>query len=317
MSNKFLRRLCLVAACASMVLLSACGSGSIASQLVPARFVSFGTAFSDVGQTGSKYTVNDGTANTWIDELTAQFGTSIRPAVAGGNGYARGNARVIQKPDAAQNASTPTIKEQIDAFLARDKFGANDVATIDGGISDIIFQMNATLAGSQTQAQMTTNIQQAGRDLGDQVRRLVQSGAKYVLLTGTYNLGRTPWATSIGQGTTLNDAMVKFNEALLVSVVDLGGNVLYIDSGFYYNLVTGSPSTYSLTDSSTVVCTSVDSNNGIGVGANQVNSALCSPSTLQAGLSQNLYVFADKVYPTPVAHRLFGDYAFTRMRARW
>lgn len=317
MSNKFLRRLALLAACASVALLSACGAGSIASQLVPARFVSFGTGFSDLGQSGSKYTVNDGTANTWIDELAVQFGTSVRPAVAGGNGYARGNARVIQKPDAAQNASTPTIKEQIDAFLARDKFGPNDVATIDGGMSDIIVQMNATLAGSQTQAQMIANVQQAGRDLGDQVRRLVQSGAKYVVLTGTYNLGRTPWAARIGQGTTLNDAMVKFNEALLVSVVDLGGNVLYIDSGFYFNLVTGSPSTYSLTDASTVVCTSVDSGNGIGVGVNQVNSALCSPSTLQAGLSQNLYVFADQVYLTPVAHRLFGDYAFTRMRARW
>ena len=317
MSNKFLRRLCLLAACASVALLSACGSGTISSQLVPARFVSFGTAFSDLGQKGSKYTVKDGSANIWVEELAANFGQSIRLSGAGGTSYAQGNARVILKPDAAQNASTPTVKEQIDAFLARDKFGANDVVTIEGGVSDIIFQMNATLSGAQTAAQMTANLQQAGRDLGDQVRRLVQSGARYVVLTGAYNLGRTPWATRFAQTATLSDAMIKFNEALLVSVVDLGGNVLYIDAGFYYNLVTGSPGTYSLTDATSVMCTSIDAGNNIGAGTNQVNSALCTTGTILNALNYNLYFFADQIYPTPAAHRLFGDYAFTRMRARW
>jgi phospholipase/lecithinase/hemolysin len=35
------------------------------------------------------------------------------------------------------------------------------------------------------------------------------------------------------------------------------------------------------------------------------------------GLDYNIYFFADQVYPTPAAHRLFGDFAYTRMRARW
>ena len=106
MSNKFLRRLCLLAACASVALLSACGSGTISSQLVPARFVSFGTAFSDLGQKGSKYTVNDGSANIWVEELAANFGQSIRLSGAGGTSYAQGNARVILKPDAASGGDT-------------------------------------------------------------------------------------------------------------------------------------------------------------------------------------------------------------------
>jgi outer membrane lipase/esterase len=36
-----------------------------------------------------------------------------------------------------------------------------------------------------------------------------------------------------------------------------------------------------------------------------------------ANLDYSTYVFADRVYPTPVAQRLFGDYAYARLRARW
>ena len=29
------------------------------------------------------------------------------------------------------------------------------------------------------------------------------------------------------------------------------------------------------------------------------------------------YLFADPVYPTPLAHRLLGDYAYGKLRSRW
>jgi outer membrane lipase/esterase len=61
----------------------------------------------------------------------------------------------------------------------------------------------------------------------------------------------------------------------------------------------------------------VDATNGIGIGAGQVNSALCTPSTLLSGASQTSYVFADPVYLTPSAQRQFGTYAYDRLRARW
>ena len=56
---------------------------------------------------------------------------------------------------------------------------------------------------------------------------------------------------------------------------------------------------------------------GIGIGAGQVNSALCTPSTIVAGADYNRYVFADKVYLTPNAQRLFGDYAQQTLSHRW
>ena len=55
----------------------------------------------------------------------------------------------------------------------------------------------------------------------------------------------------------------------------------------------------------------------IGIGAGEVNSALCTTSTLLAGADQNRYLFADTVYLTPAAHRLFGDYAYNQLRERW
>ena len=111
----------------------------------------------------------------------------------------------------------------------------------------------------------------------------------------------------------------RFNELLLIGIVDQGANVLYVDQALYYNLVTGSPSTYlgSGANASSPACTSVDPGPGIGTGTGQVSSYLCDNSTLAPGIDPLRYFFADRVYPTPAAHRLFGTEAYNRVRARW
>ncbi len=65
MSRNWLRRGVLLAACAASLLLAACGSGTTESRLAPARLVVFGDAFADVGQSGTRYTVNDGGIDNW------------------------------------------------------------------------------------------------------------------------------------------------------------------------------------------------------------------------------------------------------------
>ncbi|MGE0497598.1 MAG: SGNH/GDSL hydrolase family protein [Ramlibacter sp.] len=317
MARNWLRRAVLALACASAGLLASCGSSSIESALSPARFITFGDGFSDLGQNGSRYTVNDGTVNVWTAYMASLYGQTLTTASAGGLSYARGNARITAKPDAAGNTATLTVTEQVDSFLASNTLGANDVVIINGGISDIVAQMAAVTAGTQTGAQMIANVKQAGRDLGAQVRRLVQAGGKYVVVAGTYNLGRSPWAAAIGQGDLALEASSRFNEELLISIVDLGANVLYVDAAFHYNLVTSTPANYSLNDATTVVCTSVDPGPGIGTGNGKVNSALCNAGTIGTGLNYGLYTFADGIYPTPRAHQLFGEYAYNRLRARW
>lgn len=317
MAANWMRRTVLVAACASAALLAACGSSTTESAITPERFIAFGDANSDVGQNGSLYTVNDGSVNNWTRQVVANYGKTITPSAAGGKSYAVGNARVAGKPDAAGNASTPTITEQIDTFLASGSFAANDVVILSGGISDVIAGMAAVSAGTQTEAAMVAASRKAGEDMAAQVRRLVNAGAKYVVVTGTYDLSKTPWAKSIGREALLSDASSRFNDGLLVGIVDLGANVLYVDLAYYVNLYTSIPANYGFNNATTPVCTSVDATNGIGIGAGKVNSALCNTSTLVSGANQSSYVFADPVYLTPSAQRQFGTYAYDRLRARW
>lgn len=317
MARNWMRRALLAFACALTALIAACGSSTTESALVPSRFVVFGDGFSDLGEGGSRYTVNDGSANVWVHYMANLFGQNVTTASAGGLSYARGNARITLKPDAAGGTATLTVTEQVDRFLATNTIGANDVLVIGGGVSDLIAQMAAVRAGTQTSAQMAANARQAGRELGAQVRRLVTAGARYVVVTGTFNLAKTPWAAAIGQGDLLLESSTRFNEELLVTIVDLGTNVLYVDAALQYNLMTASPGSYNLTDSAGLVCTAVDAGAGIGTGNGQVNSALCNTNTIVAGVDYNKYVFADRVYPTPQVHRLFGEYAYNRVRARW
>ena len=317
MAANWMRRTVMVAACASAALLAACGSSTTESAITPARFIGFGDANTDVGQKGTRYTVNDGSVNNWALQVSTNYGKPLSPVSAGGTSYALGNARIQAKPDAAGNASTPTVTEQIDSFLAKGSFASSDVVIMSGGISDVIAGMAAVNAGTQTEAAMVAASRQAGVDMAAQVRRLVNAGAKYVLVTGTYDLSKTPWAKAIGREALLANASSRFNEGLLVNIVDLGASVLYVDLTYYVNLYTSVPANYGFNNATTPVCTSVDTTNGIGIGAGQVNSALCNGATLLPGANQTSYVFADSVYLTPSAQRQFGTYAYDRLRARW
>jgi outer membrane lipase/esterase len=317
MAANWMRRTVMVAACASAALLAACGSSTTESAITPDRFVTFGDANNDVGQNGSLYTVNDGSINNWTLQVTSNYGKTLKPVSAGGKSYAVGNARVKIKPDATGNSSTLTITEQIDSFLAGDSLGANDVIILSGGISDVIAGMAAVNAGTLSEADMVAAARQAGEDYAAQIRRLVNAGAKHVMVTGTYDLSRTPWGKSTNRQTLLNNASSRFNDGLLVGIVDLGANVLFVDLAYYVNVFEGTPSYYNFSNGNDPVCTSVDANNGIGIGAGKVNSALCNSSTLLPNADPNTYVFADSVYLTPHAHRQFGTYAYDRLRARW
>lgn len=317
MSSQWMRRAVLALAAVPALWLAACGSGTIESQLTPTRILAFGDGFSDVGQSGSRYTVNDGSVNVWSQQVAGSFGLPLVPTAAGGTSFATGNARITLKPDAAGNSATPTVTEQVDTFLAGNAIAASDLLIINGGIADIVAEVAKVNAGTQTTDQAIANVKQAGRDLGAQVRRLVNAGAAHVAVVGTYDLGKSPWATSTGQVGLLSDASGRFNDQLLLSIVDLGANVLYVDAALLFNLMVASPPSYELTNATDVVCTSVDPGPGIGTGAGQVNSALCTPGTIAPGATYTQFLFADRIYPAPNGHRKFGDYAYQRIRARW
>ena len=314
MAANWMRRTALVAACASAALLAACGSSSIESALKPEQLITFGDGYSFVRE--QRYTVNNGTVNNWTLQLLDHYQKS-GSATGGLVSFAEGNTRIAQHPDAAGNATTPTITEQVDRFLAMGTPKPNDLLLLNGGISDLIVGMAAVRAGTQTPDQFVANARLNGQALAAQVRRLVAAGASHIAVTGTYDLGKTPWAKSIGQEALLSQASSRFNEALLVALNDQSQHVLYVDAAYYVNLYESSPSSFSFNNATTPVCTSVDAGNGIGIGQGQVNSALCTSATLLPGADADRYVFADAVYLTPSAHRQLGTYAYDKLRARW
>ena len=318
-----LRRAVLGLACASAALLAACGASSVESQLVPTRIIAFGDAFSVVTP-GASYTVNDTAIHTWLGQLANSYGITATSVASGGYVYAQGNARISATPDAAGSTSTQTVKQQIDTFLARGVvLGDSDIVTVNAGISDLVVEMNAVTAGGSS-ATMLANATQYGKDLGAQVRRLVSVGGKHVVVVGPYNLGVSPWAASLGQTGLLQNASSNFNSALLVSIVDLGANVLYLDAANYFNLLSGKDhANYGIANVANLACTSVDPGTGIGTGTGKVNSALCTTSTIaaipptSAGVTYDQYLFADNLYFTPIAQRLFGVNAYSRVHLRW
>jgi outer membrane lipase/esterase len=306
-----LRRLAtLTAALTAATLLAGCGSGTVFSALVPTRFVVMGDGLSDMGFGGTRYTVNDTVSNIWVQHLAAGYGLTLSTQPTGLN-YARGNARVALKPDAAGNAATLTITEQVDAFLASNTIGKDDVVVLGAGISDLVVQADAFKAGSITEAQALVNAAEAGKALAAQARRLVAAGGTHVVVAGAYNLGKSPYAAAQGTSVVLEKASLEYNTALLVAMVDLGANVLFIDAAFRYNQLINQPSANGFTNSVAAACSAS------GVVTPVTSATACTPATIGTGISYDSYVFADDRYFTPSAQRSFGDYAYTRMKTRW
>ncbi|MES2185187.1 MAG: SGNH/GDSL hydrolase family protein [Pseudomonadota bacterium] len=317
MIANWLRRTAVLGVCAAAALLSACGSSTVESAISPKRFFIFGDGVSDLGQNGSRYTVNDGTINNWTQQLANSYGVSVAPVSAGGTSYAAGNARITAKPDAAGVSSTQTVTEQISSYLASNVPLSSDVLVVSAGTADVVADFAAFRAGTLTSDQFLANATQEGKDLAAQVHRLVAAGAKYVLVTGTYDLSRSPLALLSNQPTILSAASTALNNALLINIADLGVNVLYVDAAYYFNLITGLPGSYGFNDGISLVCNSADPGAGIGIGAGQVNSALCTPFTIRPGLDYSVFIFADALYFTPQAQRLFGSYAYDRLHTRF
>lgn len=317
MAFQRLRRALLAAACLGAGLLAACGGSDVVSQLTPQRIVTFGDGFGDLGQGGSRYTVNDGSTNIWSQQLAARYGLPLAASASGGTAFAAGLARVAAEPDAAGNPATPTVAEQIDAFLAAGGPATDDLILVSAGVADVVHELRETQLGGQASEQGVSDLAAAGRQLGQQVQRLVQAGARNVLVVGPYDLGISPYAREADMRSLAQAYSKEFITALKVAMVDLGGRVLYVDLEDYFNRIVNNPGIYGMRQVAAPVCTSVDPGPGIGTGTGQVNSALCTPATLQPGANPSEWLFADRVYPTPAAHRGFGDFAFDTLRRFW
>jgi len=286
-------------------LLAGCGSGSVVSDLHAERFIVVGDGFSDVGQNGHRYTVNDGSLN-WIQQLAEYYELTIKPATEGGWGYAQGHARVAL-PDTRSGTDAPSVTAQIDALLARTTLDAQgDVVFINGGVSDIVAAVEAH--GDTPAAEEAVNT--AAQALAEQVKRVVEAGARHVVVTGVPNICHTPWARALGLEADYEDCAPAwaFNSRLLVELNGMGATTLYFDAALFYNLIYNKPSNYPVDNIEDAVCTTPD-------------ASTCTPGTVKQ-TDYNRYLFADALHYTPAMQRLFVDRdyvenAYTRFRERW
>lgn len=335
MAFEWKRCIALVAAGIAAGMLAACGSSSVESAISPQRFVAFGDGSADVGQTliggeSRRYSINGIDARrNWTEQVAYSYGKSITAAVAGGYSYAQGNA-LVTGIDAALLADdfpdAPTLAEQIDQFIADgNQFDANDLVLISVGVSDVIAQAQAAFAGTISRDQAGANARVAGEALSAQVQRLIDAGAKYIVVAGVYGLAHTdrttdyrgsPWSESLGEADFLGGLSSQFNQGFKIAAVNKAENALYIDFEQYVNYIYSSPGSFGFSTVATPVCNSVDAGNGIGIGTGQVNSALCDTGTL-VNSSYDGYAFADGVHLGPYAHRQFGEWTYDKIRERW
>ena len=207
--SRTLKALCAVMAAA---MLSACGGASstvsplnekVTPTISGSRIIAFGDALSDAGQSGARYTVNDGGAGgsmTLAERLASNFGfTSMTPVHSGvlTNGgaysYAYGGARI-------SGGNVMSVASQIDAFVdAGNQLTDNDLVIITAGLQDIVYNATEVFASRMSTTDAKANVATATATLVTKVRRLTdEAHAKHVLVIAPFNVARTPWGLSQG-----------------------------------------------------------------------------------------------------------------------
>ncbi len=293
-----------------------------------ASVVVFGDSLSDGGTyalaaasaNGGKFTTNPGPI--WVENIATAMGYTLKPAVssgygvpttviAGGTNYAQGGARVSQQPGigndgTAKSASTVPVKTQIDNYLAANgnAFAPKTLVFVLAGANDIFYQLGLIGAGAATPAQAGANVAQAATDLIAQVQRIVQAGAKLVVVPNLPDIGKTPFGAKQGaQAAAVTQLVQAFNQTLAAGLAKLP--VAQVDSYAFFNTVLASPSTYGFSNTASDAC---------NVSVLPGNSSLfCSAATLVASGADQSYVFADDVHPTTGMHKVLSNYVLAQL----
>jgi outer membrane lipase/esterase len=318
--------------CLSALALTACGGGgSTHDPFTPTKIISFGDNLSVISP--SRYTVNTtGEVTTLVEQFAASYGISTATSATFVS-LAVPNARIATTATFAATATT--LSNQIAAYLSTNSVGSQDMFIITAGTVDII---DAYL----NSATYTLDMEAAGVSLVNQVKALVNAGAKRIVVVPPYDMSVTPWGKTNATYTTQLNALTRHLNDVINGC--MGGGTTYGCKGLALdgrvvvyapiedamNQIVLNPSSYSLTDVTTPICdpasSATDSANGIGIGNGQLNSSRCSTSTLitvtdstgttSVTATLGAYAFADKVYPTPAINRSLGNTVYNAAYGR-
>ena len=283
-----------------------------------------------------------------------EFGALVSGAA--GTNDARGCTKVA---GTATAYCAYNLQAQIDLFLAQGSPSSTDLFVISMGTGDIMATGIRSLASVTstspyagldtvqtalaptltTTAAINAQMQTAANALAAQAKRLTDAGAKYVLIMGPPNVGRSPWAIQVGTTSpnfpTLLGYLSYSNSAGYTSMGGEGlarlqatfgstinNPILYVEiAGLVNTLTSGTSVVGTFADQTSAACattqTTTDNAQSIGTGYTtaRVSSAFCTTATLGTAAS---YVYADGVNFTPAMHTQFYSQSLVRMRnAAW
>jgi hypothetical protein len=242
-------------------------SGSAINQFAPAVY----------DTTNSSYDLAINPQLTVIERIAADYGfptpipmstisSHIVPSGVGAYSFAQANALVMNLlgSDTPQSYTTTnttvnytgastqalSVQAQIDLFLSNNTITPTDLFIINAGTADILF--NALGSGG------ASGVTTAANNFVGQIMRLVQAGAKHVVVFGPPNMGRSPLAYEF----SLTGVLSSYSKTLSSSnctdfncAVELGlqqqigtitqNPVLFVDISGQTSLITGTTTTGS------------------------------------------------------------------------
>jgi outer membrane lipase/esterase len=330
-----------VMAALAVAMLASCGGGTQIESFSPQRVIAFGDETSLIepnsdGQ-GRKYTVNgvefftdtSVTPNVVIPVSPTKMKCTSNPIwvqqmAAGYNlGFAE-CAGDLASPNgemwAERDAKAATLGPQVDLFMAGNNgtFRSNDLVTVMVGMNDVIdlYSSNQPNPTANSSA-LIEAARQAGTEVGAQVVRITDRGAKVIVST-IPDMGLSPFAAKEeannpgeGRAALLSRLSTEFNTRLRLKLQDVrdGGRAVgLILADELVLAMTNNPSLYNITNV----------NQGACVTASLDDLLECDQTTTQDSVAGQSYgsawLWADDTHLGPNAQSRLGSAAESRAR---
>ena len=305
----------------------------------------YATAGVVAGFGGGKFTVNGATNKIWVEDLATSIGVTVPCAArtglesaagtplaglaeaitdhAGCYGYAQGGARVtnligpsnkallaLGDTSGALGLLTQPVASQVAHHLsAATSFGSGDLVVVLAGANDAFMQAASVGASLVTAPAAVTAMTTAATELATLVRtQIIAKGAVRVAVMNLPDVSLTPDLVSQGAAAqVLMTSLVKAFNAQLDAELGANANVLLVDLYAQSQDQALHPSSYSLTDVSTMACPTA---------TNLIKSLGCSAATTLTGVDVSHYLYADGVHPTPYGHKLIADKVLADLTAK-
>ncbi|HKE42240.1 MAG TPA: autotransporter domain-containing protein [Casimicrobiaceae bacterium] len=257
------------------------------------QFYFFGDSLTDAGTYGARFTVNPGLV--WAQDLGAKYGVVVTPWNQGGVDAAQGGAHVATpSPETPPGAPQRPFSVQVDQLLqATPHLNPNTLYSVWIGANDVLDLATQGAAGQLTPAQVQAGVVTAATQELQQIARLRDAGARYIVVFNLPDIGQTPGgkATSPAALTALSNL---YNSTLQAGLASLNVNIVPVNIYGLLNEVIANPAAYGLVNVTTPACTTASAFN-------------CTTGTLVAPNAAQTFFFADAIHPTPVGHQMIAD----------